>query len=75
VSFGLLLPHMQVGRYWFSVRKQGSFMSNITAGRLEILRILKKRNTKDIMEKVCYTQRTNVYKSNIKLVVETKKAS
>lgn len=53
VSYGLLLPHIQVGLYWFTARKQGSFVSNISAGRLEILRILKKRSTKDIMEKVC----------------------
>lgn len=30
-------------------------MSSLSNGRLQILRILKRRNTKDIMEKVCYT--------------------
>lgn len=53
VSFGFLLPHStQLNVYWFSVRKQGTFMSNLTGGRIELLRILKKRSTRDIMEKV-----------------------
>ncbi|KAI7901489.1 serine-threonine protein kinase 19-domain-containing protein [Cokeromyces recurvatus] len=51
VTYGLLLPHIQMDFYWFSVRKQGSFMSNLKNGRIEILRILKRRHTKDIMEK------------------------
>ncbi|CAO3672942.1 unnamed protein product [Rhizopus stolonifer] len=52
VMYGLLLPHLQVELYWFSIRNQGYFMANITRGREEILRILKKRATKDIMEKL-----------------------
>lgn len=53
VSFGFLLPHStQLDLYWFSVRKQGTFMSNLSGGRIELLRIIKKRNTRDIMEKV-----------------------
>lgn len=52
VNYGLLLPHLQVGLFWFSIPKQGSFMTNLMNGRQEILRILKRRNTKDIMEKV-----------------------
>ncbi|KAI9476170.1 MAG: serine-threonine protein kinase 19-domain-containing protein [Benjaminiella poitrasii] len=52
VTYGLLLPHVQIGHYWFSIRKQGSFISNLSNGRVEILRILKRRHTKDIMEKL-----------------------
>lgn len=53
VSSGYLLPHSSVlGLYWFSVQNQGKFMSNLSGGRTEILRIIKKRNTKDIMEKL-----------------------
>ncbi|RCH90756.1 Serine/threonine-protein kinase 19 [Rhizopus azygosporus] len=50
VNNGLLIPHLQVNLYWFSIRKQGYFMSNITHGRTEILRMISKRPTKDIME-------------------------
>lgn len=54
VSSGYLLPHSSIlGLYWFSVQNQGKFMANLSGGRIEILRIIKKRNTKDIMEKVC----------------------
>ncbi len=52
VMNGFLLPHLQVGLYWFSIRKQGHFMTNVSNGRSEITRILKKRATKDIMESV-----------------------
>ncbi|CEG75157.1 hypothetical protein RMATCC62417_10252 [Rhizopus microsporus] len=50
VNNGLLIPHLQVNLYWFSIRKQGYFMSNIAHGRTEILRMISKRPTKDIME-------------------------
>ncbi|KAI8880074.1 hypothetical protein K501DRAFT_255623 [Backusella circina FSU 941] len=49
ISQGFLLPHTQLNTYWFSIRKQGQFMSNIITGRNEIIRILKKRSTKDIL--------------------------
>lgn len=53
VSFGFLLPHPKIiDLFWFSIRGQGKFMSNLLNGRTETLRIIKKRNTKDIMEKV-----------------------
>ncbi|OBZ87010.1 Serine/threonine-protein kinase 19 [Choanephora cucurbitarum] len=52
VSFGLLLPHTHVDLYWFSVRGQGTFMSKLNAGRAEIIRMLRKRHTHNIMEKL-----------------------
>ncbi|CAO3656753.1 unnamed protein product [Mucor hiemalis] len=53
VSSGYLLPHSSIlDLYWFSVHNQGKFMSNLSGGRIEILRIIKKRNTRDIMEKL-----------------------
>jgi hypothetical protein len=58
VSEGFLLPHTQLGTYWFTIKKQGQFMSNIIRGRAEILRILKKRPGKDILldvHKMMYT--------------------
>lgn len=58
VSRGFLLPQINMtDRYWFSMPGQGKFMSNLSNGRTEILRIIKKRHTKDIMEKVI----NNVY--------------
>lgn len=51
-KYGLLLPHMKKDSYWFAIRRQGVFMSSFLKGRAEMLRILKKRSTKDIMEKV-----------------------
>ncbi|KAI8376140.1 serine-threonine protein kinase 19-domain-containing protein [Radiomyces spectabilis] len=51
VNHGLLLPHLQLGSYWFSIRKQGFFMSHYTKGRIEMLRMIKKRATKDMLEK------------------------
>lgn len=50
--YGLLLPHLQPDLYWFSIRRQGLFMSHYTKGRAEILRMLKRRPTKDLLEKV-----------------------
>ncbi|KAI9342431.1 serine-threonine protein kinase 19-domain-containing protein [Pilaira anomala] len=53
VQEGFLLPHRTTTDvYWFSVRGQGRFMSSMVSGRIEILRILKKRHTKDIFEKL-----------------------
>ncbi|KAI8366129.1 serine-threonine protein kinase 19 [Blakeslea trispora] len=52
VSFGLLLPHTHIDLYWFSIRGQGLFMSKLNSGRTEILRMLKKRHTHNIMEKL-----------------------
>ncbi|KAG2194390.1 hypothetical protein INT47_006705 [Mucor saturninus] len=53
VSRGFLLPHMNTpDLYWFSIPRQGKFMSNLSNGRTEILRIIKKRPTRDIMEKM-----------------------
>ncbi|KAI8986342.1 serine-threonine protein kinase 19-domain-containing protein [Pilobolus umbonatus] len=57
VSYGLLLPHIQLDLYWFSIRRQGHFMSNILGGRTELLRMLNKRHTKDILEKLLKTKR------------------
>ncbi|ORZ24214.1 serine-threonine protein kinase 19-domain-containing protein [Absidia repens] len=51
-KYGLLLPHMKKDSYWFAIRRQGIFMSSYIKGRKELLRILKKRSTKDIMEKL-----------------------
>ncbi|CAO3629045.1 unnamed protein product [Cunninghamella echinulata] len=51
-QYGLLLPHMNKNLYWFAIRRQGIFMSSYQKGRIEILRILKKRSTKDILEKL-----------------------
>ncbi|KAI8969114.1 serine-threonine protein kinase 19-domain-containing protein [Mycotypha africana] len=53
VSAGLLLPHnIQIDLFWFSVPKQGTFVTNLLHGRKSILNILRKRATKDIMESV-----------------------
>ncbi|KAI9250325.1 serine-threonine protein kinase 19-domain-containing protein [Sporodiniella umbellata] len=52
VKHGFLLPHIQENLYWFSIKNQGCFMANIRKGREEILKIIKKRTTKDIMENV-----------------------
>ncbi|CAO3634513.1 unnamed protein product [Cunninghamella blakesleeana] len=51
-QYGLLIPHISKDLYRFTVRGQGNFMSYYQKGRIEILRILKKRNTKDILEKL-----------------------
>ncbi|KAL0144620.1 serine-threonine protein kinase 19-domain-containing protein [Mucor lusitanicus] len=60
VSSGLLIPHhIQMDVYWFSIHNQGSFMSSLSNGRLQILRILKRRNTKDIMEKLLKQKKLN----------------
>ncbi|ORZ01311.1 serine-threonine protein kinase 19-domain-containing protein [Syncephalastrum racemosum] len=58
-QYGLLLPHTELGSYWFSIRRQGYFMSNYTKGRIEILRILKRRPTKDILLKQLEAKRLN----------------
>ncbi|KAI8069258.1 serine-threonine protein kinase 19-domain-containing protein [Gongronella butleri] len=55
--YGLLIPHMKKDAYWFAIRGQGAFVSNFLKGRLEILRMLKKRPTKDILEKMLKTKR------------------
>lgn len=52
VGYGLLLPQKDPELYWFAIRRQGLFMSNYTKGRVEILRMLKRRQTKDMLEKV-----------------------
>ena len=55
IKYGLILPQMQkTDTYWFAIRRQGVFMSHYLKGRVEILRILKKRPTHDIFEKVQY---------------------
>ncbi|EPB86171.1 hypothetical protein HMPREF1544_07073 [Mucor circinelloides 1006PhL] len=60
VSSGLLIPHhIQMDVYWFSIHNQGSFMSSLSNGRLQILRILKRRSTKDIMEKLLKQKKLN----------------
>ncbi|GAN10772.1 Ser/Thr protein kinase [Mucor ambiguus] len=60
VASGLLIPHhTQMDVYWYSIHNQGSFMSSLSKGRLQILRILKRRNTKDIMEKLLKQKRLN----------------
>ncbi|KAI8643894.1 serine-threonine protein kinase 19-domain-containing protein [Parasitella parasitica] len=60
VASGLLIPHhIQMGVFWFSVHNQGSFMSSLSNGRLQILRILKRRSTKDIMEKLLKQKKLN----------------
>ncbi|KAG2225886.1 hypothetical protein INT45_006582 [Circinella minor] len=52
IKYGLVLPQMQnTDTYWFAIRRQGVFMSHYLKGRIEILRILKKRPTHDIFEK------------------------
>lgn len=52
MGYGLLLPQKDPELYWFAIRRQGLFMSNYTKGRVEILRMLKRRQTKDMLEKV-----------------------
>ncbi|KAL1929023.1 hypothetical protein VTP01DRAFT_2082 [Rhizomucor pusillus] len=52
VGYGLLLPQKDPELYWFAIRRQGLFMSNYTKGRVEILRMLKRRQTKDMLEKL-----------------------
>ncbi|KAI8097529.1 serine-threonine protein kinase 19 [Halteromyces radiatus] len=56
-KYGLLLPHMKKDSYWFAIRRQGTFMSSFLKGRTEVLRMLKKRSTKDIMEKLFKTKK------------------
>ncbi|KAI9249398.1 serine-threonine protein kinase 19-domain-containing protein [Phascolomyces articulosus] len=52
IHYGLLLPHAQkTDIYRFAIRRQGIFMSHYLKSRVEILRILKKRSTHDILEK------------------------
>lgn len=60
VGYGLLLPQKQPDLYWFAIRRQGLFMSNYTKGRVEILRMLKRRPTKDMLEKVRWYNQKNV---------------
>ncbi|KAG1135698.1 hypothetical protein G6F37_002346 [Rhizopus arrhizus] len=69
VMNGFLLPHLQVGLYWFSIRKQGHFMTNISNGRSEITRILKKRATKDIMESLLKSKRLHKTKLNMEFLL------
>lgn len=72
VSTGFLLPHQSTpDLFWFSIRGQGRFMSNLSNGRTEILRIIKKRNTKDIMEKV----KVNKYFLTFFFIIYTKEKS
>ncbi|KAI8144210.1 serine-threonine protein kinase 19-domain-containing protein [Fennellomyces sp. T-0311] len=53
IKYGVMLPHVQkTDTYWFAIRRQGLFMSHYIKGRVEILRILKKRPTHDILQKV-----------------------
>ncbi|KAL9550378.1 hypothetical protein MBANPS3_004747 [Mucor bainieri] len=60
VSSNLLIPHhIQMDVYWYSIHNQGLFMSSLSSGRLQILRILKRRNTKDIMEKLLKQKKLN----------------
>ncbi|KAG1049518.1 hypothetical protein G6F43_008155 [Rhizopus delemar] len=69
VMNGFLLPHLQVGLYWFSFRKQGHFMTNISNGRSEITRILKKRATKDIMESLLKSKRLHKTRLNMEFLL------
>ncbi|ORX59640.1 hypothetical protein DM01DRAFT_325048 [Hesseltinella vesiculosa] len=55
--YGLLIPHIQKDTYHFAIRRQGVYMSNYLKGRLELVRMLKRRPTKDILEKLLKTKR------------------
>jgi hypothetical protein len=50
VIYGLLVIHTQ-DSYLFAIRRAGSFMTPFIKGRVEILRTLKRRQTRDILEK------------------------
>ncbi|KAI9318742.1 serine-threonine protein kinase 19-domain-containing protein [Dichotomocladium elegans] len=53
VNSNLILPHSRMlDTYWFAVRNNGLFMSSYRKGRVDMLRTLKKRRTKDILEKL-----------------------
>jgi hypothetical protein len=49
--YGLLVIHSQ-DAYLFAIRGAGTFMTPFIKGRVEILRTLKRRQTRDILEKV-----------------------
>ena len=51
VIYGLLVVHTQE-TYLFAIRRAGAFMNPFIKGRVEILRSLKRRQTRDILEKV-----------------------
>ncbi|KAG2180460.1 hypothetical protein INT44_003464 [Umbelopsis vinacea] len=51
VMYGLLVIHSQ-DSYLFAIRGAGTFMTPFIKGRVEILRTLKRRQTRDILEKV-----------------------
>lgn len=53
IRYHIILPHTTIpNTYWFAVRRNGLFMSYLRKGRSEILRAIKKRMTKDMLEKV-----------------------
>ncbi|OAD79917.1 hypothetical protein PHYBLDRAFT_58958 [Phycomyces blakesleeanus NRRL 1555(-)] len=54
VKAGVLLPHLRLDLYWVSIPGQGMFFSDVRKGREEFLQMLKKRPTKDILEKVVF---------------------
>jgi len=56
VIYGLLVIHTQ-DSYLFAIRRAGSFMTRFIKGRVEILRTLKRRQTRDILEKQWKTKR------------------
>ncbi|KAI8091168.1 serine-threonine protein kinase 19-domain-containing protein [Gilbertella persicaria] len=65
VSYGLLLPHSRLDSFWFSIREQGSFMSKLNAGRNEIQRMLKRRHSHDMMEKLL--KQKKLHKTNFSI--------
>jgi len=62
VIYGLLVIHTQ-DSYLFAIRRAGSFMTPFIKGRVEILRTLKRRQTRDILEKQWRTKklRTTIF--------------
>ncbi|KAH8553917.1 serine-threonine protein kinase 19-domain-containing protein [Umbelopsis sp. PMI_123] len=56
VIYGLFVIHTQ-DSYLFAIRGAGTFMTPFIKGRVEILRILKRRQTRDILEKQWRTKK------------------
>ncbi|KAI8582129.1 hypothetical protein K450DRAFT_229147 [Umbelopsis ramanniana AG] len=56
VMYGLLVIHSQ-DAYLFAIRGAGTFMTPFIKGRVEILRTLKRRQTRDILEKQWRTKK------------------
>ncbi|CDH49988.1 hypothetical protein RO3G_14445 [Lichtheimia corymbifera JMRC:FSU:9682] len=60
IRYHIILPHTTIANtYWFAVRRNGMFMSYLRKGRSEILRALKKRMTKDMLEKQIKERKLN----------------